>query len=198
MIALAYLAGLALYGYVVFRAMRFAWRKGRARGSRSRAVLYGAIAFLVFYLPFFWEDVPTLVVHHRLCERDGGLKVHTSPERWMSAHQSMLDSLRVVRGGEAARAALPHGWQRDYLLNKHVALEYKYEPASSSLQIQRRASRLVDVAENAVLIEYVEYISGSPFGGLSSFKFWIARAGCDRQDTRSFETLRNAFLLTER
>lgn len=123
MIGLMYVLAAAIY--VVVKAVGFAWRKGLASGSRKRAWAYGALAFLVVYLPVFWDYIPTLIAHRYYCAKDGGLHVYKDPRVWLAEQKGEIERLRVKAGGEHVGKILPDGWERSYLVNKEVAFEIR-------------------------------------------------------------------------
>ncbi len=59
MLGLIYLGAAALYLATMLAAIAWAWRYGRRTGaSHGRAALYASGAFLLVYLPVFWNHLP--------------------------------------------------------------------------------------------------------------------------------------------
>lgn len=179
MIGLMYLMAAAVYLVIMIKAVGFAWKKGLASGSRKRAWIYGILAFLLVYLPVFWDHIPTVVAHRYYCAKDGGVHVYKDPQEWLAEHKGEIESLRVKAGGEHVGAILPDGWERSHLINKRVAFDALYQSfhVFFGVDLERDSRRLVDVVENKVLVTYTNYGSYRSFnsGGL---KFWLNFTGC--------------------
>lgn len=187
-----------IYIFVLILAVRFCWRKGVATGSRKRALAYAAIGFLLVYLPFFWDHIPTVMAHRYYCAKDGGLTVYQDPDVWLVEHRDELDSLRVQTGGEPVRMKLEGGWERSYLLNKLVAMDVSGESFSvlGFVTVRRSAQRLTDISTGNSIATDVQYAVGKSFesGGLRA---WLYRKGCSQNNFEEFGNIHRKLFVQE-
>lgn len=194
MIGLMYLMAAAVYLVIMIKAVGFAWKKGLASGSRKRAWIYGILAFLLVYLPVFWDHIPTVVAHKYYCAKDGGVHVYKHPQEWFAEHKGEIKNLRVEAGGEYVGKTLPDGWERNYLVNKDVAFEAKSENLYplSGIEVWRVSERLFALRSKEILAISINYGTYRSFSS-GGVKFWLNFPGCSDDYLQKWGEVQSAY-----
>lgn len=194
MIGLMYLMAAAVYLVIMTKAVGFAWKKGLTSGSRKRAWIYGALAFLLVYLPVFWDHIPTVIAHRHYCAKDGGVHVYKDPQEWLAEHKGEIENLRVEAGGEHVGKTLPDGWDRSYLVNKYVAFETRNEDLYPlpKIGVWRVSERLFALDSQEILATSINYGTYKSFnsGGL---RFWLNFPGCSDDHLQKWSSVESAY-----
>lgn len=164
MIALAYLFAAAIYFWLTAKACSWAWKRGAASGGPRRARLYAIGVVALAYHLIFWDFIPVTVMHSYYCHRDGGLKIHISADQWLEENANDLAGLAIPREERISQKDIVFpGWE-DWdvtAFNRAVLRLHKSEKAGPSfLGIERQRYKLLDIRENTVLLEQINYRAG--------------------------------------
>lgn len=160
---------LTVSALVIFWAARFAKKKGRSPW------LGGILAALVMYNLVFWDFIPVLINHHRLCKEQGGFWVYKTPEQWFKENP---DTIGKNWGDKwnALHYEYINGISRAWLSDR-IYLDTYYN-RNYAHGIRRSESRLVDAKTGEVLAHMIDFERG---GGnflvhaesFADYKFWL-------------------------
>ena len=185
MIGLLVLTVLGLYIYAVYIVVRKYTRKAREAGRPGWH--YGLPAFLVMYLPIFWDHIPTIVVLQYQCMNNAGLTVYKTPEQWKAEnpdvyeHLTPQDDIKTYKGDGFTF----------YKLNERFNWETHRRSLPLGL-VYEYVDRVVDSETNEVLIERRDYSTGVGnflVGGadLRDYKIWLAIPKCsDKKNSKKW------------
>ncbi len=76
---------------VVPLAVKHAAKHGRSKWR------WGIGAFLLVYLPIFWDWIPTVAVHQFYCAKDSGFWVCKTLEQWKAENPGVMEGLVTQR-----------------------------------------------------------------------------------------------------
>lgn len=166
MFGLIVLAVAALYFSVMFFAVRWAWRIGRANGgSRGRAFSCAALAFLLVYLPVFWDHIPTLVVHRYHCAQDAGFTAYVDAKQWQAKNAEAVAAVRRLPPREqVAFVRLPmssDGFEQSIEFGGLHRFDSRHRRVLPWLSVVRQERRIADARTGEVLAVAVDYSAGS-------------------------------------
>lgn len=179
-IGLAALAGpltlLALIGLaflvVIPLAVRYAARHGRSKWR------WGIGAFLLVYLPIFWDWIPTVVAHKYYCEKEAGFWVYKSLDQWKAENPGGMEGLITQR-------VWPHkyvGNDKNYVVTEAVNQRFNLitkKDGEFFLYRWRWQRELMDTRTNELLARYVDFSTGNGhIGGEPELRFWLHNDYC--------------------
>lgn len=168
-VILLYLAALVGAPIIVYR---FCFYKALGWGKRSRGA-FAFVAFLVVFLPVFWDWIPALWVHSRYCKNESGLVVYETPEQWLELNPGVAAVLAP------SQPRIEGGAERRYIqLNQRI----RWEMNRTVLPLWNRKieDRIVDTKSGKVLVRIVDFTigNGGRIESLRDFKVWMKRNSC--------------------
>lgn len=185
LVIVGYLA--ALFGGPLL-AYKWAAKRGWVERKRSLAA---AIAFLIIFLPMFWDWLPTIWLHSYYCEKYSGVTVTKTPEQWKQANPGVAETLVAPKNPTQVGA-----WPKfSRQLNQRFRLEV--ESKDKALWLKQYEERVVDEKSGETLVRFIDFStgqSGSRIDHLRDIKIWMRRESCDDQALRKkFGGLRQEF-----
>jgi hypothetical protein len=85
---------ILLYFALLVGATIATYYVGKKRGWPVRRCRLAATgAFLLIFLPVFWDWLPTVWLHSYYCDRYAGLAVYRTPEQWKEANPNVAQTL---------------------------------------------------------------------------------------------------------
>lgn len=194
MLGLIVIAGLIFYFLLLFWITRYIYRRAIAcEYSKLKSTLFSGVAFLLIFLPIFWDFFPLLAMKKYYCTKDGGTKTYQTPSQWVKENsdraknvwfykwgrqpETASDGVDVVGnrfGNRFLKADVVEGWVRSY------------------------ESQFIDIETGKVLVSRKEYVSlRGPRGQskmINEYKFWLKIDGCEGTDSyweivKSFKSL---------
>jgi hypothetical protein len=154
MIGLLYLIAATAYLSLMIGAMTFAYRRAKGNGLSTRtARKHAGIAFLVVYLPMFWDLIPIIVAHQSFCMAKHRLDVKVDQDKWLQANAGL--ELKISRSEQDAmqRTQLADGWS-GYMINRYIAIDRRDKALFPGvLHIKQYEFRAVDVRTEETLVE---------------------------------------------
>lgn len=174
LILLAFVAAISI-------ATRYAKRTGRSKWR------WGAVGFLVVYLPIFWDWIPTMVAHQYYCSTEAGFWVYKTVDQWKKENPGVMETLVRNKGAPSAHGA--------YLLNQRFNWVVKKE-GPFLFNRWRWEQELVDTKTGNALARYVDFSTGNGFigGPEAPLKFWLQSGHChggDRNDSLMWHFVEN-------
>ena len=177
MLGLMYVGAAALYALVLLTGITWTWRTTRsAGGSRPRAVGYSAIAFLVLYLPVFWNHLPIAIVYRAACERDAGFHVEVPVALWLDVNRERLASVRgtdleqTTESRTTVTGASRYEFFGRLLARENISTSHE----RFGMEFNRAESRVLDTASGAELSRRVDY----SVGRRDDARIWLVRDSC--------------------
>lgn len=154
---------------VIPLAVKYAKRNGRSKWR------WGIGAFLLVYLPIFWDWIPTVATHQFYCAKDSGFWVYKTLDQWKAENPGVMETL-------VANKVWPHQRIDDKdvaIINQRVRLVYA-ERNELFLHRWPDIRELVDSKSNEVLARYVDFSTSQERGhaGWSGWKFWLHNESC--------------------
>jgi hypothetical protein len=182
MIGLVVLTALGLYVYAVYIVVRKYARKARAAGRPGWH--YGLPAFLVMYLPIFWDHIPTMVVLQYQCMNNAGLTVHKTPDQWKAENPGVSGNLIP---DDTVTTHQANGIKY-YILNQRINWEIQGRRLPLGL-VYEKTYRIVDSESKEILIEQKDYDIGmnNPYvghAGFRDYKVWLWLPPCSKRDIK--------------
>jgi len=171
-LTLLILIGLA---FLVVIPMAVAYAK-RTGGSKWR---WGVGAFLLVYLPIFWDWIPTVVAHKYYCEKEAGFWVYKTLDQWKAENPGVMETLVANKGVSHSSQGNSDSYVDTFPINQRFNLIAKHQ-GSFFLHRWRREDELVDTKTNETLARYVDF-STSQYrrqAGWSGWKFWLDSEQC--------------------
>lgn len=157
---------------VVPMAVRYAAKHGRSKWR------WGIGAFLLVYLPIFWDWIPTVVAHKYYCEKDSGFWVYKTLEQWKAENPGVMETLTTQR-------VRPHqhvGDMRNYVSTSTVNQRFDYVNKKSGpflFGVWQHNQEIIDSKTGTVLARQVDFSTGNGnVGGEPELKFWVHSDNC--------------------
>lgn len=177
MLGLMYIGAAALYLAITVLAVRWAWRAGRAGGgSLVKGLGFASSGLLLSLLPVLWAVVPTVLAHRHFCATDAGFRERITPELWAKQNPDLIVRLQgrdLVRSSKTSRTA--DGFDRSMDFDGARAWDSRVTTARQwSIDVLRLETRIVDTSSGTVLVESVDYQTGSR----EHIAFWLTRQSC--------------------
>lgn len=178
-IGLAFVVAISL-------AVYYAKRTG---GSKWR---WGIGAFLLVFLPIFWDWIPTVALHQYYCATESGFWVYKTLDQWKAENPGVMEGLVSYNknpGGFNVNWPSEHkqssdGHQKEIAehINERFDELVSWEDISSILPITRKENVLLDVKNNEVIARYVDFGTGNSVKNTidppGSLKFWMHNGSC--------------------
>lgn len=153
---------------VVPLAVRYAARHGRSKWR------WGIGAFLLVYLPIFWDWIPTVVVHQYYCAKDSGFWVYKTLDQWKAENPGVMERLHQTL---QPIQKMPHGYLQ--IWDERFAIETHRRFPVPLLSTKVDEELLIDRKTGEVLAKGVNV--GSGVGNMMTgggFKFWLNQKPC--------------------
>lgn len=162
-------ATIASYYFGVKRGWPLAWRRLVATG-----------AFLLIFLPMFWDWLPTVWLHSHYCGEYAGLSVYQTPRQWTEANPEI--ARKLVRANPPIQVG--HGDRFYFQLNER--LRWEIEHMEKALWLREDQERIVDGKTGEILVRLIDFSTGHSVRGIEHFrdiKVWMYRESCEPQGT---------------
>lgn len=158
---------------VVPLAVRYAARHGRSKWR------WGIGAFLLVYLPIFWDWIPTVVAHKYYCEKDSGFWVYKTLEQWKAENPGVMETLKANKGAPSKRQGDMVNYIDTYYMNSRFNWVVKHN-GQFLFNRWRHEQEVVDTNTNVVLARYVDFSTSQDQrqAGWSGWKFWLVNEHC--------------------
>jgi hypothetical protein len=150
-------------------ALRFAKRTGRNKW------VWGAIGFLLVYLPVFWDHIPILVMHEYYCEKEAGFWVYKTLNQWKVENSGVI---LTPEGRSTNTQKEEGGYKEIHQLNHRFNWVINLQGVSSILQVSKREETLVDTKNNDVLARFMDFSRGNQ-RSTGTTKFWLVNSDCN-------------------
>lgn len=140
---------------------------------------WGIGAFLLVYLPIFWDWIPTVAVHQFYCAKDSGFWVYKTLEQWKAENPGVIETLVANTGAPSTRQGYMENYTDTYFLNQRFNWIVKHN-GQFLFNRWRHEQTLVDIKRNEVLARYVDFSTAQEQrqAGWSGWKFWLASDHC--------------------
>jgi len=159
-------------------AVRYAKRTGSSKWR------WGIAAFLLVFLPIFWDWIPTVAVHQYYCAKESGFWVYKTLDQWKAENPGVMETLVANKVAPQTQERFDdgHGVTDTYLLNDRFNWIIIKQDISSLLPIMRFEQQVKDVKKNEVLARYVDFATGNSIkntvGPPGPLKFWLHSGHC--------------------
>lgn len=161
---------------VVPMAVRYAAKHGRSKWR------WGIGAFLLVYLPIFWDWIPTVATHQYYCAKDSGFWVYKTLDQWKAENPGVMEGLVYNKGAPSTRQGDMDTFTDTYLLNQRISFIVQQLRVFPWLPVYRIEETVADVQGNDVLARDTTFGSYDRIG--SSLKFWMRIERCNTQKHR--------------
>ncbi len=164
--------GLAFFA-VMSLAVWYAIRTGKNKW------LMGIGAFLLVYLPLFWDWIPTVVAHRYYCEKEAGFWVYKTLDQWKTENPGVVEGLIMTRVSPSTRKGDMKNYTDTYFLNQRFNWIVKHN-GQLLFNRWRHEQEVVDSKTGEVLARYVDFSTSQERqqAGWSGWKFWLASWHC--------------------
>jgi hypothetical protein len=171
-LTLLVLIGLA-FVVVISLAAWYAKRKGK------NVWLWIIGAFLLVYLPIFWDWIPTVVMRDYFCEKEAGFWVYKTLEQWKSENPGVIETLVANRGAPHTFVGVRKNYSNTFFLNSRFNWIVKHN-GQFLFNRWRDEQEVVDSKTGEVLARYVDFSTSQEpqQAGWSGWKFWLASEHC--------------------
>ncbi len=159
MMALAVLGALGVYVWLSVYVIRRAAAAGRARGGAGWK--WGLLTALAMYHLVFWDAIPTVLAKQYYCQKDAGLIIHQTAEQWMEENPGVAEALVWLPENSPSAGGQDH---RTYYYNDRFIWKVTSDPVF--LSVRRKRQQVIDVKTKAVVIDSIDYSSGSRYGAI--------------------------------
>lgn len=158
---------------VVPMAVRYAAKHGRSKWR------WGIGAFLLIYLPIFWDWLPTVVAHKYYCEKEAGFWVYKTLDQWKAENPGMMETLVANKGEPSSRQGDMVNYTDTYFVNQRINWVVKHN-GQFLFNRWRHERELVDIKSNEVMARYVDFSTSQEQrqAGWSGWKFWLDAEHC--------------------
>ena len=158
---------------VVPLAVRYAKRTGRSKWC------WGIGAFLLVYLPIFWDWIPTVVAHKYYCEKEAGFWVYKTLDQWKTENPGVMEGLITKRVPKNIfEQGVNYSLSTTYW-NSRINSTYKSQ-GKFFPNLWRRDDEIIDAKSGEILARYVDFSTSQERrqAGWSGWKFWLGSEGC--------------------
>lgn len=182
MIGLLYLVVGVPYLVLLLWATRKAYRWARSEKlSNLKSWLVAAGAFLVVYLPVFWDLVPTLAAYGYSCATEAGFWEHKTIAQWKKENPGVAETLVAMEGlSPVTRLGDMQNYTDTYQLNQRFS---RVSRKTGPLPVNRWRweYEIVDRNNGEVLARSVDFSAGNGLvgGGSWPLKFWLQIGFCE-------------------
>lgn len=161
---------------VVPLAVGYAAKHGRSKWR------WGIGAFLLVYLPIFWDFIPTVAVHQYYCAKDSGFWVYKTLDQWKTENPGGMEGFVANKNAPQSQERFEDGLTETYRLNDRFNWIIIERDISSLLPVMRFEQQVKDVKKNEVLARYVDYATGNSvvhtIGPPGPLRFWLRNGNC--------------------
>ena len=85
---------MGIYLLLLIGATVWAYRRAAKKSlPRKQRWLWAVGAFLLMYLPVFWDHIPTIIAHKYYCEKEAGFWVYKTVEQWKVDNPGVAETL---------------------------------------------------------------------------------------------------------
>lgn len=154
---------------VVPLAVRYAAKHGRSKWR------WGIGAFLLVYLPIFWDWLPTVAAHRYYCAKDSGFWVYKTLEQWKAENPGVIGGLVEDRTTPSFRVGNDENHTDTHSLNQYFSWKNEKHRTIAVLPIYRWQDELIEKKNNHVVARRIGFSAGE---GKDSLKFWADIAEC--------------------
>lgn len=158
---------------VISLAVRYAARQGHSKWR------WGIGAFLLIYLPIFWDWIPTVVAHKYYCEKEAGFWVYKTLPQWNAENPEVMGTLVANKGAPSTRKGDMENYTDTYFLNSHFNWVVK-QNGRLLFNLWRHEQEVVDAKSGTVLARYIDFSTSQERqqAGWSGWKFWLGTRNC--------------------
>lgn len=190
MFALMIIIPLLTYLYFVCR-----WSKSGYRSALDRwknpllARLLSGLILLGGFGVVFWDAIPTWYTHYKLCETEGGLKVHKTPQQWMIENPERYRKVLENAGYHADARHINNGVYKTTIIYPAYGFRSEYTRSierSYAFHNGIQINRLYDDISGQLMLENIDFHGGSGNASLangandlSAYKFWTQTGFCE-------------------
>jgi len=156
--------------WVILKSYRFTKEKYR------RGWVGGFISAFIMYNLVFWDWIPVILIHKRLCETEGGFWVYKTPEQWVREHpevkgQDWGDQSKWKYETFDENYKPDKGYYREITrswISPWLYLEH-FQPKNTSFigSVYKTQEKLIDIKSGEVLARSIN------FGRSGQYKFWL-------------------------
>ncbi len=153
---------------IVPMAVSYAAKHGRSKW------LWGIGAFLLVYLPIFWDWIPTVVAHKYYCEKEAGFWVYKTLDQWKAENQGVMEGLHQILQPSQKTA-----YGDVDVMDERFVIETQRRKPISFLTTSVTERRIVDSKTGEILEKTVDV--GSGVGNMATgggVKFWLNQEPC--------------------
>jgi hypothetical protein len=175
--------GLLNFGIIIlYIAICYGFTLYVIRRSKSKSILKGLVAFLIYNTPLGWQLIPPIIMQANACEQDSGFTLYKTPEQWKLENPDVASTLiRPKRPDQSNKKIGEWHNQRIFHLNQRFDWVNDYITVNNNLaKIQET---VVDVKTKEIMAKRVDFIiiNGlSLFGGSTGIS-----SGCFNKEERS-------------
>jgi hypothetical protein len=158
---------------VIPMAVKYAAKHGRSKWR------WGIGAFLLVYLPIFWDWIPTVAAHKYYCEKEAGFWVYKTLDQWKTENPGVMETLTTQR-------VPPNKFERgdSYSISTtswNTRINSTLTSQGKLFQnLWRREDKILDVKTGEILAMYVDFSTSQEQrqAGWSGWKFWLDSRNC--------------------
>lgn len=169
-------------------AVAYAKRTGRSKWR------WGIGAFLLVYLPIFWDWLPTVAVHQYYCAKESGFWVYKTLDQWKAENPGVMEGL-VANKGEPFRHEtfdVGRGEKNTYFVNDRFNWIVTQQDIFNLMPIIRTERLIKDIQKDEILARYVDFGTGNSvkntIGPPGPLKFWLRNRHCWNGEGRAMSS----------
>jgi len=166
---------LIVIGLAFVVAIPLAVRYAKCTGSSKWR--WGIAAFLLVFLPIFWDWIPTVAMHQYYCANESGFWVYKTLDQWKAENPGVMEGL-------AAHLTIQSTSDGDLqTMNERFAIETHRRKPIPFLPTSIAERLLIDRKSGEVLAKGVDV--GSGVGNMMTgggWKFWLNQKPCISKD----------------
>lgn len=179
MIAIAYLFFFLVY---ILVSIGLAWVAAKlARAGGIKGWKLGVPVFVLLLGLMFWDWLPMEVVYRYQCTNHAGFKQFKTLNEWKQENPGVAETLTPISGVRSTFS----GNRERYQLNQHFA--WDIIRTRHPFHIVEKEERIVDVQNDEILAQYVDFMTDVPPLALGAnkirdYKFWLMKDSCVKTD----------------
>lgn len=177
MLGLAYIASFALFLAGGYFLVRMAWRTGKKVGnSNFSGAIAGLIAAAFLFMAVFWNWIPVILAHDRMCSNDAGFRAYITAQEWRSINATRIAGLPGIDPEKLEDAReLPDGTFQYKFYGGLLTSESKNEKTNRfGIDFYRTQHRIMDNASGTPLTQIVDY----SVGNRDDARIWLVKPSC--------------------
>jgi hypothetical protein len=154
-------------------ALFYAIRTGRSKWG------WGIGAFLLVFLPVFWDWIPTVALHQYYCAKESGFWVYKTLDQWKAENPGVMETLVANKGASHTHVGSGDEYTNTFFLNSRFNWVVKHN-GQFLFNRWRYVQEVVDAKTGEVLARYVDFSTSQERqqAGWSGWKFWLANRHC--------------------